>query len=76
MPFSFFIFCGEKRGGITFQLFTTDLSQGCYCERLLTTGANNQPNGTKPGKDGDEKTVKFYRLILADRRIFCSFVSG
>ena len=49
------------------------LFQGCYCERLLTTGANNQSNGTKPGKDGDEKTVKFHCLALVDIRIlqFC-----
>ena len=49
------------------------LFQGCYCERLLTTGANNQSNGTKPGKDGDEKTVKFHCLAFVDIRIlqFC-----
>ena len=33
--------------------------QGCYCERLLTTGSNNQnqANGAKTTKDGEEKSV-------------------
>ena len=35
--------------------------QGCYCERLLTTGSNNQPTQNASGKlpkDGEEKSVR------------------
>ena len=52
------MFCYEQNGYLHDMKFNYAKNvQGCYCERLLTTGANSQPNGTKPGKDGDEKTV-------------------